>query len=174
MNCTCKLDGTAKSPARPASMWPMPARGPTSPGAFTRFATAGFRSRRVVEVNFFGRYRGQAIRQSSDQVIAVIGNGEMGSAVAQVLVRAGARVLTSLRGRGEASRARAQAAGAHAIDDDWELVSQADVMLSVVPPGQARAVAERFVGPLRRKAHRPCMPIAMRLHPPAPVRSASW
>ncbi|HLH78560.1 MAG TPA: DUF1932 domain-containing protein [Candidatus Binataceae bacterium] len=89
--------------------------------------------------------------QSSDQVIAVIGNGEMGSAVAQVLVRAGARVLTSLRGRGEASRARAQAAGAHAIDDDWELVSQADVMLSVVPPGQARAVAERFVGPLRRK-----------------------
>jgi len=91
------------------------------------------------------------MQSRADQVIAVIGNGEMGSALALALIGAGARVVTSLRGRGEASRARALATGARIVDDDQDLVSQADVMLSVVPPGQARAVAERFVAPLSRK-----------------------
>lgn len=91
------------------------------------------------------------MESSAHETIAVIGNGEMGTAVALALSRGGARVVTSLRGRSEASRERAMASGAHIVEDDEELVGQAGVLLSVVPPGQAKAVAERFLGPLTRQ-----------------------
>ena len=45
-------------------------------------------------------------------VIAVVAMGEMGAGFAQRLVERGARVLTSLAGRSEASAKRANAAGA--------------------------------------------------------------
>lgn len=75
-------------------------------------------------------------------VIAVIAAGDMGSGVGGRLVERGCRVLTSLEGRSDASRERALAAGmAHASDAE---IAGADMILSIVPPGGALALAERL------------------------------
>jgi putative dehydrogenase len=83
-------------------------------------------------------------------VIAVVAMGEMGSGVAGRLVERGARVLTSLAGRGEASAKRAAAVGVTATDDAT-LIAETDMFLSIVPPAAAGATAERFL-PLIQKA----------------------
>jgi putative dehydrogenase len=95
------------------------------------------------------------MERTAGGAVIVIGNGEMGSAVAQALAAAGAQVRTSLRGRSAESRERARRAGLTVIDDDDELLRGAAFLLSVVPPGQARAVGERFAGPLKRAATPP-------------------
>jgi 3-hydroxyisobutyrate dehydrogenase-like beta-hydroxyacid dehydrogenase len=75
-------------------------------------------------------------------VIALIAPGEMGAGVGRRLTRGGAKVLTSLAGRSAASAARAQAAGmADAGDAD---LAACDLILSIVPPGYAVALAERL------------------------------
>src|ERR1700748_3600726 len=75
-------------------------------------------------------------------VIAVIAAGDMGSGVGRRLAESGCTVLTSLEGRSEATRARAEAAGmagAYAPE-----IAAADMILSIVPPGDALALAERL------------------------------
>ena len=85
--------------------------------------------------------------------IAVIAPGAMGSAIGARLVGHGARVLTSLEGRGPASRARAEAAGmAHA--DDAALAG-ADILLSIVPPADAEALARRLAPALAGSSRKP-------------------
>jgi len=75
-------------------------------------------------------------------VIAVIAAGDMGSGVGARLTERGCRVLTSLEGRSAASLARAGAAGmADAADAE---IAAADMILSIVPPGDALALAERL------------------------------
>jgi 3-hydroxyisobutyrate dehydrogenase-like beta-hydroxyacid dehydrogenase len=85
--------------------------------------------------------------------IAVIAPGAMGSAVARRLADRGATVLTSLAGRSEETRHRAAAAGM--IDADDEALVRSDVILSILPPNDALALAERFVAPLTRAARKP-------------------
>jgi 3-hydroxyisobutyrate dehydrogenase-like beta-hydroxyacid dehydrogenase len=75
--------------------------------------------------------------------VAVIGAGEMGSALGARMVRAGGRVLTSLAGRGEASARRAREAGVLDAADD--AIRGADYVLSIVPPVRAVETAQRFV-----------------------------
>lgn len=72
--------------------------------------------------------------------IAVIGMGAMGSAVAMALLSSGAEIVTYLTGRSPETRDRAAAAGIRDVDLT-ELV-EGDVILSIVPPSQAIAVAE--------------------------------
>ena len=74
--------------------------------------------------------------------IAVIAPGAMGSAVGGRLREGGATVLTSLAGRSAASAGRAAAAGMVAVADGG--LAGADVVLSIVPPGEAVALAERL------------------------------
>ncbi|MEN2793047.1 DUF1932 domain-containing protein [Sphingomonas oligophenolica] len=84
--------------------------------------------------------------------IAVIAMGEMGSGVAKRLVEQGARVVTSLDGRSGASAERAHEAGVEMVNDA-ELVQQAEIILSIVPPAAAVATATRFaalIAPLER------------------------
>ncbi len=76
--------------------------------------------------------------------IAIIAAGAMGSAVAQRLVDHGVIVRTSLEGRSPASAKRAAAAGMIAASDDRALLDGAAALLSIVPPGEARALAHRF------------------------------
>ncbi len=87
--------------------------------------------------------------------VVVIAMGEMGSGLARRLKERGARIRTSLTGRGEASAARAQAAGAEFFDDDRDLLDGADFMLSVVPPGSARDLARRLAPALQAVARKP-------------------
>lgn len=86
--------------------------------------------------------------------IAIIAAGAMGSAVAGRLTQRGATVLTSLDGRGPESRARAEAAGMLDVDDQ-RLVDEACMILSIVPPAEARALAERFAARLGKAVHAP-------------------
>jgi putative dehydrogenase len=76
-------------------------------------------------------------------VVAVIAPGAMGGAIGKRLVDNGVTVLTSLVGRSEETRARALAAGMSAAKDDD--VARADFILSILPPGDALSLAQRFV-----------------------------
>jgi L-threonate 2-dehydrogenase len=87
-------------------------------------------------------------------VIAVVAMGEMGAGFAQRLVERGARVLTSLAGRSEASTRRANAAGA-TVTDDATLIAEAEMFLSIVPPSVAGATAERFLPLIEKAARKP-------------------
>jgi 3-hydroxyisobutyrate dehydrogenase-like beta-hydroxyacid dehydrogenase len=69
--------------------------------------------------------------------------GQMGAGVAASLTARGIAIRTSLAGRTGASAARAGAAGALACCDTEVLVG-ADLFLSIVPPGSAIQLAERF------------------------------
>jgi 3-hydroxyisobutyrate dehydrogenase-like beta-hydroxyacid dehydrogenase len=79
--------------------------------------------------------------------VAIIAPGAMGSAVGQRLAENKATVLTSLAGRSEASLARARAAGM--IDVAEAQLTEADFLLSIVPPGDAIALARRLAPTLR-------------------------
>ena len=74
--------------------------------------------------------------------VAIVAAGSMGSGVAKRLTENGVTVLTSLAGRSAESAKRAEAAGMRAVDDAQ--LMQADLFLSIVPPGDSRALAARF------------------------------
>ncbi len=82
------------------------------------------------------------------QTIAVIGAGGMGSGVARRLTENGARVVTLLEGRSTATLDRAKSAGM--VGADLDTIASADVILSIVPPGEAVRVAEDLAPALRR------------------------
>ncbi len=75
-------------------------------------------------------------------LVAVIAPGMMGAAVGKRLTDHGLKVLTSLKGRSAETNARANAAGMVAASDE-EIVA-ADFILSILPPGDAVALAQRF------------------------------
>ncbi len=86
-------------------------------------------------------------------IVAVIAPGMMGSAVGARLVENGIEVRTALAGRSEASAASAKAAGMAGVSDDR--IAAADIILSIVPPGDALGLAERLAPALRTAAKKP-------------------
>jgi putative dehydrogenase len=86
-------------------------------------------------------------------IVAVIAPGMMGSAVAARLTAAGVQVRTSLTGRSAATLARAKAAGM--VDATNAQLAEADFILSIVPPGQALALAESLAPALRVANRKP-------------------
>lgn len=84
------------------------------------------------------------------ETIGIIAMGEMGSAVARRLRERGATVVTSLAGRSAASAARAEKAGAIPVAADEEFVKQSGFILSIVPPGDAVALAQRLAPAIKR------------------------
>jgi 3-hydroxyisobutyrate dehydrogenase-like beta-hydroxyacid dehydrogenase len=87
--------------------------------------------------------------------IAIIAAGEMGAGIGRRLHERGARVLTSLAGRSPASALRAERSGMTVIATDDELLAQADFFFSIVPPGEALALAQRVKPALLRSARKP-------------------
>lgn len=87
--------------------------------------------------------------------ITILSPGQMGAAVGQRLALHGARVLTSIAGRSDASIARVRAASLTVVEDDARLVAEAQFVLSILPPGQALALAERLRPALARAAVKP-------------------
>lgn len=84
-------------------------------------------------------------------IVAIIAQGAMGAGVAKRLHENGVRVLTSLEGRSEASAQRAKEAGMTAAS--WPDIATADIILSIVPPGEALALAHHLA-PLLRSANK--------------------
>src|SRR5215472_18942087 len=77
-------------------------------------------------------------------IVAIIGVGEMGAAVAQRLRLNGARVRVCLKGRSADSQRRARRAGLEIVNDDAALFGDAAFVLSIVPPGVAVQVARQY------------------------------
>jgi len=75
--------------------------------------------------------------------VAIVAAGSMGSGVGARLTENKVKVLTSLAGRSEASAERAREAGMQDASD--RALTEADFFLSIVPPGDALALAERLV-----------------------------
>ena len=93
--------------------------------------------------------------RAQGDTVAIIGAGEMGSAVGRRLREMGARVITEVRRRSAESVERVRRAGLKLVENDDELVSAAGFILSIVPPGVAAEVAERLRGPLGRAPAKP-------------------
>lgn len=75
--------------------------------------------------------------------IGILSIGEMGLGIASLLRDHSFHVVTSLGQRSEATRKRAVSAGVEMLPDDAALVERCDVLLSIVPPKDAFATAER-------------------------------
>lgn len=86
-------------------------------------------------------------------IVAVIAPGMMGSAVAKRLTSSGLQVRSLLAGRSEASLKRARDAGM--TDASEAEVAAVDIILSIVPPGEALALAERLAPALTQAARKP-------------------
>ena len=86
-------------------------------------------------------------------VVAVIAPGMMGAAVAGRLVENGLKVLTSLTGRSADTIARAKKHGLTAAGD--EEIAATDFILSILPPGDAVALAQRFAPALTASNSKP-------------------
>jgi L-threonate 2-dehydrogenase len=106
-------------------------------------------------------------------VIAIVGAGEMGSAVGRRLHRTGARVITETRGRTAESKRRVESAGLEVIDDDEAFVKDADFILSIVPPHVAIEVARRFVEPIRHAHKKPAFVECNAIAPATTVQIAA-
>lgn len=79
--------------------------------------------------------------------VAIVAPGTMGAGVAKRLAEHKVMVLTSLAGRSEASVARARDAGMVGVGDAQ--LTEADFLLSIVPPGDALMLARRLAPVLR-------------------------
>ncbi|AYD01478.1 NAD(P)-dependent oxidoreductase [Neorhizobium sp. NCHU2750] len=81
--------------------------------------------------------------------IGIIGAGAMGSGIGGLLASNGATVLTDLEHRSPATVSRAEAAGMTAAT--LAQLLDAEIVLSIVPPAEAVAVARRFADEARRQ-----------------------
>jgi 3-hydroxyisobutyrate dehydrogenase-like beta-hydroxyacid dehydrogenase len=83
--------------------------------------------------------------------VAVLSAGEMGSRVGRILREDGGhRVLTWIEGRGEATRRRAESAGLECLPSLDDVVCQAQLVVSVVPPSAAEPLARSVADAVRR------------------------
>jgi hypothetical protein len=91
----------------------------------------------------------------------------MGSAIARRMAENGARVLTSLKGRSQATVDRAHQAGMISASDE-EIAAHAELVLSVVPPGEALALAEHLQPVFERQSRRPIFMDCNAVNPSTP------
>ncbi len=83
------------------------------------------------------------------KAVGILSPGDMGSGTGAVLHDRGLRVLTCLSGRGAGSRERAAQAGFEDVPDLEVLVRECDIVLSIVPPSVAGAVADQVAAAVR-------------------------
>lgn len=81
--------------------------------------------------------------------VGILSPGDMGHTVGERLRQHGARVLTSLEGRSERTRALAAEAGFEDLPSYEDLVREADVVLCILVPSEALGVAEKAAAAIR-------------------------
>jgi 3-hydroxyisobutyrate dehydrogenase-like beta-hydroxyacid dehydrogenase len=91
------------------------------------------------------------------ETVAVVSPGAMGSAMADALVRGGARVVATLDGRSERTARLAERAPLELLPDLGAVVRGADVVLSIVPPDAAAAVADDVARAARERGVSPLL-----------------
>jgi 3-hydroxyisobutyrate dehydrogenase-like beta-hydroxyacid dehydrogenase len=75
------------------------------------------------------------------RVVGILSPGDMGHAIGRVLAAHGLHVITCLEGRSERTRLLAEEAGIEPVPDYRQLVHDADMILSVLVPAQAKNAA---------------------------------
>jgi 3-hydroxyisobutyrate dehydrogenase-like beta-hydroxyacid dehydrogenase len=85
-------------------------------------------------------------------LIGIVSPGQMGAALGAALQAAGADVVTTLEGRSERTARLAADAGLPVLPTVRAVTERADVLLSVTPPGEARANARRLAATARPDA----------------------
>lgn len=89
------------------------------------------------------------------QRIAILSPGEMGHSVGRCLLAGGFDVTTCLTGRSERTRTLTAAAGIRDEPDLDELVRDADLILAILVPDQARALAGQVAEVMKRTGSSP-------------------
>jgi 3-hydroxyisobutyrate dehydrogenase-like beta-hydroxyacid dehydrogenase len=74
------------------------------------------------------------------KTVAILSPGDMGHNVGRALGEADLKVITCLQGRSTRTRALAQAAGIRDVSTLEEMVTQADIVMSILVPGEALKV----------------------------------
>lgn len=87
--------------------------------------------------------------------VGLVSPGDMGAGVATFLVGRGVLVRAALADRSERTRALARDAGIEDVGDLGSLVSDSEVILSIVPPAAARSVAVDVAAAIGSTAARP-------------------
>lgn len=103
-------------------------------------------------------------------LVAIIAPGAMGSAVARRLHDNGVRVITSLQGRSPESANRALNAGM--IDVARPGLVKADILLSIVPPGNAVGLAQELAAEFATASHKPLYVDCNAINPQTAARAA--
>lgn len=85
--------------------------------------------------------------------IALMSPGDMGHAVGALLRRHGLKVVTSLQGRSERTRALAEKSGFDIVADDRTLIEEADLLLSIMVPAAAEPFAKRMASVMKQTEH---------------------
>ena len=81
--------------------------------------------------------------------IGILSPGDMGHTVGDVLRQNGLRVITCLVGRSERTRGLAQKAGIVEVPTYAQLITEADLILSIMVPAQATAAASDIAAALQ-------------------------
>ena len=102
--------------------------------------------------------------------VAIIAPGNMGAAVARRLTEHKVPVLTSLAGRSEESAKRAREAGMQPVEE--RALVEADFLMSIVPPGDALALAQRLVPVLTAANRKPAYVECNAVSPPTMLKIA--
>src|SRR5882762_9252300 len=88
-------------------------------------------------------------------VVGVIAQGMMGAGVGRRLHETGATVRTLLTGRSSQSAERARAAGIESAANEHTLLAGSDFFLSILPPGEAEALARHLAPALKALDRKP-------------------
>lgn len=88
-------------------------------------------------------------------MIGIVSPGAMGSAVGRALAASGSAVVATVAGRSGRTQRLAEAAGIDLRPTLVDVVHAADVVLSIVPPGEARAAARAIAAAAHETGARP-------------------
>jgi 3-hydroxyisobutyrate dehydrogenase-like beta-hydroxyacid dehydrogenase len=89
------------------------------------------------------------------QTVGIVSPGAMGSAVGAAYLAAGRRVVTTVAGRSPRTAGLAEQAGLELLPGLDEVVRASELVLSIVPPGEAAATATAIAEAAGRSGARP-------------------
>jgi putative dehydrogenase len=91
----------------------------------------------------------------ASQTVAILSPGDMGHNVGKALKKEGLRVVTCLSGRSERTQKLAETAGFEDTSSLEEMVSTADLVLSIMPPSAAMEAARQIGGAMKSAGKMP-------------------
>lgn len=100
------------------------------------------------------------------QCVAIISPGEMGHAIAKMLVQDGLEVITCLKNRSQRTRSLAHAAGITDVESLERITLQADLILSILVPDQALDVIQEIAEAATKSGRCPAVADCNAISPP--------